>query len=138
MRGSEFCWSHDPEHRKRRAQKAVASNDAHRVSQALVRHYRATLQKIWRSDPWFNAMTVWFAPRIETAFRMACANAALPVETVSPFSANTLRWQWRAYQFDRTDWPNWERAVNRVRRREQEGPVGSSRTSGHDQVAPAV
>jgi hypothetical protein len=100
MRGSEFCWSHDPEYRKRRAQNAVASNDPERVSQALVRHYRATMQRIWRRDAWFNAMTLWFAPRIEEAFRLACANAALPVETISPFAANTLRWQWRAYQFD--------------------------------------
>ena len=82
MRGSEFCWSHDPEHRKRRLQIAVTSNDPQRASQALLRHYRATMQKIWRSDPWFNAMTVWFAPQIEAAFRIACANAALPEETV--------------------------------------------------------
>jgi hypothetical protein len=68
-------------------------------------------------------MTVWFAPRVEEAFRIACTNAALPVETLCPFLANTMRWQWRAYQFDRSDWPNWERAVNRMRRRQQEiGP----------------
>ena len=123
MRGSDFCWSHDPEYRKRRAQLAIASNDPDRIAKAFARKHRATMQAIWYRDPWFNGTTIWFTPKIEIEFRAACAHAALPLEELSPLSADILRWQWRFSRLDRDDWPAWERAIVRTRRREQKvGP----------------
>jgi hypothetical protein len=116
MRGSESCWVHDPEYRKRRAQRAIESGDPSRIAKVPQRKHRAMMATIWRRDPWFNGRTVWLAPKLEEQFRRACADAALPVETVSPRTADNLRWQWRLYRLDENNWPGWELAVAKARR----------------------
>jgi hypothetical protein len=43
MRGSESCWVHDPEYRKRRAQRAIESGDPSRIAKVPQRKHRSIM-----------------------------------------------------------------------------------------------
>ena len=115
MRGSALCCWHDPEFRKTRAQRAIDSGDPQRIAKVPQRKHRSMMATLWAKDPWFNGRTIWLAPPLETAFRHACADAALPVETVSPRTADNLRWKWRLFRYNDHDWPRREIATAKAR-----------------------
>jgi hypothetical protein len=117
MRGSAFCWAHDSTHKKLRGKIAIASNDPRRITKAFQRKHRATMQKLWRRNPWFNASTIWFHPQIELQFQRACINLGLPLEIISPRMTDDLRWKWKLHQFDTRDAARWDIAVVKARRR---------------------
>src|SRR4051794_39345865 len=72
MRGSALCCWHDPEFRRTRAQRAIASGDPERIAKVPQRKHRSMMATLWARDPWFNARTIWLAPRLEAAFCRAC------------------------------------------------------------------
>src|SRR5215469_9397689 len=116
MRGSALCCWHDPEFRRTRAQRAIESGDPQRIAKVPQRKHRSMMATLWAKDPWFNGRTIWLAPRLEAAFVRACADATLPVETVSPRTADNLRWKWRLFRYNDNDWPRWEMATAKARR----------------------
>jgi len=119
VRGSDRCWHHDQNWRKRRLTELRTGKGKPMTRAECAKLFRLDTQNMWnRAGPWLPMLTIWFAPRIETAFAADCHNAGLPLSKLAPAIANNLRWSWARSVLNHRDDPGWQRSLAAARRRQ--------------------
>jgi hypothetical protein len=119
LRGSLYCRHHNFDRNRKRLTELRAGKGRLRATPTeLTKLYRANMKSLWRRAPWFPAMTIWLAPKLEATFTEDCQRAGLSPCRTAPVCLDTLRWAWRRSLLNYHDDPGWQRAVTAARRRQ--------------------
>jgi hypothetical protein len=118
VRGSDRCWHHDLNWRRKRRKELRSGRGKPMTPAESVRLFRADQKALWLRVPWWPAQTLWLAPALEAAFVEDCRRASLNPARTAPSVLNALRWAWRLHCLNHDDAQGWLRSLAAARKRQ--------------------